>query len=223
MNYEWAITSKQHTHLELPVSPLEARRVAFPVIRLSADSNSSQVLNNLLHALGDSRPLLVGRLGRYSCGYNDHLRVSHTRGDHEALVVAVDHHHHADRASRETPRVLPHEKLARLLVRRRRLLWVLDHNVEHLGEILPQAVTCTPLDPPTRRWHKALDCRGVVSASELFLLGLLSRDNRDSEKFLIHTTVEIKNLEHFFRSFLKSEMCGMAFLPVKFTCAEERF
>jgi len=69
----------------------------------------------------------------------------------QPLVIAVDHDHHADRTSRESPAVLPGKELVPAIV------WILDFDSEHLGEVLPKAVGCGGLNTSSGSWDKSLD------------------------------------------------------------------
>lgn len=78
------------------------------------------------------------------------------------------------------------------------------------------------LDTSSSGRDKSLDGRGIKASCELFLLRLYTRNYRNGQEILVHPSVQVKDLSHFGIGFLFGEMCGMAFLPQKFTCTNER-
>ncbi len=63
---------------------------------------------------------------------------------------------------------------------------------------VPVAQQC--LDGAARRRNVRLDGGGVVAASELLLLCLAAPDDGDGEQFLVHTPVQVKDLQHLCQS-----------------------
>jgi hypothetical protein len=63
---------------------------------------------------------------------------------------------------------------------------------------VPVAQQC--LDGAARRRDVRLDGGGVVAASELLLLRLATPDDGDGEQLLVHTPVQVKDLQHLYPS-----------------------
>ena len=58
-------------------------------------------------------------------------------------------------------------------------------DVEHLGEVLSQAVRGRALNATAIGGDVAFDGCGVITASELLVLGLLSPNDRNSQKLFV--------------------------------------
>ena len=138
------------------------------------------------------------------------------RREDQPLVIAVHHDHYADRTSGETPAVLPGKELVPAIV------WILDFDAEHLGEVLSQAVGGSGLDASSSCWDKALNSGCVQTPCELFVLRLDPRDDGDCEELFVHPSVEVKDLAHFRIGFLFRQEGGVAFLPEELASANER-
>ncbi len=80
------------------------------------------------------------------------------------LVITMDHDHDAQGSGGEAPGVLP--AVLPLLIN------CLELDVEHLGEVLAEAVRGASLDPSACVWNEALHCRCVQAASEFLCLRL---------------------------------------------------
>ncbi len=63
---------------------------------------------------------------------------------------------------------------------------------------VPVAQQC--LDGAACRRDVGLDGGGVVAASELLLLRLAAPDDGDGEQLLVHTPVQVKDLQHLYPS-----------------------
>jgi len=98
---------------------------------------------------------------------------------------------------------------------------VLDEDVEHLraGEVLPETMRCRALDTTARSGDKAFNGRCVESTSELFLLGLDARNDRDGEEVFVHLAIEVEDLAHFGVGFGFGEIGGVTFLPEELACS----
>lgn len=164
--------------------------------------------------------LLLVRLDRDSTRDDNSLDTRNLRREYQALVIAVDHDHNANRPGTQTPAVLPHIQL--LLASR--IIGVLDDDVEHLGarEVLTETMGSCTLDTASGSRDEALHGRRVQSTCELLLLGLDTGNDRDSEKVLVYFAVELEDLTHFRVGFRLCEVSGVSFLPEEFACAEER-
>jgi len=147
---------------------------------------------------------------------DDHLDVRNARGEDQPLVIAVHHNHYANRTSGEAPAVLPGKELVPAIV------WILDFDAEHLGEILSQAMGGRALDASSGRRDKALDGGRVQTPRELFVLRLDPRYNGDREELFVHLSVEVKDLAHFRVGFLFRHEGGVALLPQELASANER-
>ncbi|KAF1760384.1 hypothetical protein GCK72_008633 [Caenorhabditis remanei] len=66
-----------------------------------------------------------------------------------------------------------------------------------------------------------LDGRCEVTTGELLLLGFASLDDRDGEKFIVDTGVEIQNLEDFLLGVGCVGVSGVTLLPQELAGAEE--
>ena len=153
-----------------------------------------------------------------------HLRGRHARRQHQALVVAVHHDHHADRARRQAPAVLPHElalyaspapAAPTAAVR-------LVADVEHAREVLAQTVRRGALDRATVRRHERLHRRRVQTARELLLLGLAALDPGHGEQLLVDARVVVKDLQHLLLRLLLRRVRAVALLPQELARADER-
>lgn len=204
-------------HLELPVVVLEAGRVAVTEVGLGLDARLDEVLGDAVRLVVELVAQLVARLGRDARRDDDDLELGDARGEDEALVVAVDHDHDAERARREAPRVLPHVQLVAAGVGR-----VLDRDVEHLGEVLAEAVRRAALDAATRRRDEALDRGRVEAAGKLLLLRLDTGDDGDGEELLVHAAVQVEDLEHLLVGLGLGLERRVALLPQELARAQER-
>jgi hypothetical protein len=92
-------------------------------------------------------------------------------------------------------------------------VWVLDCDVEHLGEMLTETMRRGCLDTSTCGWDKAFDSGGVVGSWELLVDGFGALDNGNSEQLLVDIGVPVQDLQDFGASLLLCKMCGVAFLP----------
>ena len=148
---------------------------------------------------------------------DDHLSGSHTRRQHQTLVVTVDHNHHTDRTGGQTPTVLPDKlTLYKSNPRKRhtaRFSFIGD--VEHLGEVLTQAVGSGSLDSTAVGRDEGFDGGGVETASELFLLRLATLNDRDSQDLFIHTSVVVEDLQDFFFGLFLCSESTVTFLRVR--------
>jgi hypothetical protein len=100
---------------------------------------------------------------------------------------------------------------------------VLDGDVEHLGEVLPEAVRRAALDSATGGGDEALDGGGVEAAGELLLLRLDSGDDGNGEKLLVDATVQLEDLEDLGVGFGLGLERRVALLPEELARAEEGF
>lgn len=128
----------------------------------------------------------------------------------------MDHDHHTQRTGGKTPRVLV--RIQSTL----RLVWRLDGNVKHLGEVLTQMVRSGSLDTSAGGRDETLYSGGVITTGELFLFRLFTGDDGHSEDIFIDLSVEIENVENFLVSIGLVEEGGVAFLPEKFSGTKER-
>lgn len=207
---------RRGTYAELPVGVLESRGVSLPEIGLGPHSSSDELLLDperlVLHLVLD----LLGRVLVDTSGDDDDLELGDARGKDESLVVSVDHDHDSDTPRRESPTVLPHVELLS-----GRTTGVLDGDVEHLGEVLSEAVRRSTLDSSSGGRDESLDGRRVESSGELLLLRLDSRDDRDGEELFVDALVEGEDLEDLRVGLLGGEERGVALLPEELSGSEE--
>mmetsp|Transcript_18638 Transcript_18638/g.47989 ORF Transcript_18638/g.47989 Transcript_18638/m.47989 type:complete len:276 (+) Transcript_18638:867-1694(+) len=187
---------------------LPARRVICARVGHGAHARGDELRGDLVRF---PRKLVARALLRD--GDHNHLRGRDARRQDEALVVRVHHHHHADRARRQPPRVLPGDRLVRVLV------LVLD--LEHLAEVLPEAVARGTLDPAACVWDEALHSRRVVASGELLLFGLLALHHRHREQLLVHATVKVKDIQHLLVRVRLVRVRRVPLLPQELGRAEE--
>ena len=201
--------------LELPVVELPRGSVALAGVDVGADAGlleGGEELVNLLHV----RVLLLGRhLGGETDGDEDGLDLGDTGREDETLVVTVDHDHDTDDTGGQTPRVLPDMDVLALLG------GVLDSDVEHLGEVLAQAVRSGALDTATVGRNVALDGGGVVTTGELLGLGLAAANDGDGEELLVDTGVELEDLENLLAGGLLGKVGSVTLLPHELAGTEE--
>ena len=103
-----------------------------------------------------------------------------------------------------------------------RVLRVLDGDVEHLGEVLAEAVRRAALDAAPGRRDEALDGRRVQAAGELLLLRLDARDDGDGEELLVDAAVQVEDLEHLLVGLRLGLERRVALLPQELARAQER-
>ncbi|CAZ80693.1 unnamed protein product [Tuber melanosporum] len=60
--------------------------------------------------------------------------------------------------------------------------WVLDDDIEHLGEVLAEAVGCCTLNSTTGGWDVSLAGGSEEAPGELLLPSLTTSDSWDSEE-----------------------------------------
>ena len=126
----------------------------------------------------------------------------------------MDHDGDADGSGGASPGVLPHHAPSAVLV--------LVLNLEHLGEVLAEAVRSRALDASAGVGHEGLHRGGVKPARELLLLGLDARDDGHGEELLVHPAVEVEDVSHLLvRVSLVGER-GVTLLPQKFSRSDER-
>ncbi|CAZ85152.1 unnamed protein product [Tuber melanosporum] len=72
--------------------------------------------------------------------------------------------------------------------------WVLDDDVEHLGEVLAEAVGCRTLNSTAGGRDVSLAGGGEEASGELLLLSLTASDGWDSEELRVNACVPFENL-----------------------------
>lgn len=209
-------------YLLFPVIELVPRSVSVPQVSLRPDARLLQPLRKFVAGVIDGLPLIVGGALGDTTRNNNNLDARHPGGKNQALVVAVDHDHDTDGSGTQSPRVLPHEQLLALaggVVR------IFNTDVEHLwsAEVLTKTVRGSGLDTSSCGRDEALDSGGVQATSELLLLRLDTWDNRNGQKILVHSTVEIEDVSNFRVRFSLGQMSSVAFLPQELSGSEERF
>ena len=121
---------------EFPMIELPARIVVVPQVDVHSDIG---LLEILVECVGSSVDFFLFTLEGNR--HDDHLVVSCPWRQHQPFVVSVVHRHYSDRAGCETPTRLPHQLLL--------LLYVLEHNVKHFGEVLAEVVGSCSLNSPS--------------------------------------------------------------------------
>ena len=187
---------------------LPARVVVVPVVNLGAHAERQQLTHNFLRLLNDLRSFFLA-----GDRHHDDLGRRHAWRQDEAFVVTVPHDHHSDAPGGQSPRVLPGELLLSLLV--------LEPNIEHLAEVLPQTVRGRALDSSSVGRDEALDGRRVVAAGELLELTLLAFDDRDRQEVFVDLGVEVEDLPDLDCGLLQGRVGGVAFLPEELAGPEE--
>lgn len=208
------LKKRKKTYSHLPVVKLPSRSVPLPQISLCPDTRCHQfplqlqtrIINRLVLSLTLTQP------NRDNC---DLLKGDSGRQD-ETLVITVDHDHDTQRTGGETPRVLVRVQSTL------RLVWRLDGNVKHLGEVLSQVVGSSGLDTSARGGDETFHSGGVITTGKLFLLGLFTGDDGHSEDIFVDLSVELENVEDFLVSIGLVEEGGVAFLPEELSGTEER-
>mmetsp|Transcript_4792 Transcript_4792/g.11378 ORF Transcript_4792/g.11378 Transcript_4792/m.11378 type:complete len:265 (+) Transcript_4792:962-1756(+) len=126
----------------------------------------------------------------------------------------MDQDHDANGTRCETPRILPGMLL--FLVR------VLERDVEHLCEILSEAVGRGTLDPSSGGRNERLDGGSVQTASELFFLSLLPLDHRDGEQILVDILVQLEDGQDLLLGLAPVGERRVSLLPEELARADER-
>ena len=208
--------------LHLPLVELEASRVALTVVEVGANTGGLEGLGQLVDLVDDVLAVLVRGLVVETDGNKDSLDVGNARWDNETLVVTVHENHDTDRTSGETPAVLPNVNLVSLLAILDDLLVVFNGNVEHLREVLAQAMRCCGLDTSADGGNETLDGGRVVCARELLVDGLGTLDDRNGKELLVDGRIVVQNLHDFLASLLLGHVCGVTLLPQELSRTEER-
>lgn len=212
----------QRDTAEFPLVELPAGGVTFSQIALGADAGVAEGGNEALNLAVELLALLIGGLGGDTDGDDDGLGVSDTRREDETAVVTVDHDHDTEGTGGQTPGVLPHVERSGLLLVVALGGGVLDGDTEHLTEVLAQTVGGTTLDTTTGGGDVALNGGGVETTGELLLLGLLTLDNRNSQKFLVDTSIEVEDCHNLLVSTLLGQVGCVTLLPQELSGSEER-
>lgn len=139
------------TYLLLPVVELPTREVGVPQVRFGLDTSLFQILHELFTRIVDLRLVTLVDTTRD----DDRLDARNARREDQPLVITMHHDHYADHTSRKSPAVLPSKELVPAIV------WILDFDAKHLGEVLPEAVGGGALDTSSSSWDKSLDGGGV--------------------------------------------------------------
>jgi hypothetical protein len=79
------------------------------------------------------------------------------------------------------------------------------------------------LNTTARGRNKTFNRSGIEGTSELLLLGLDTRNDRDSKEFLVHAAVQVEDLPDFLISLGLGKVSSMALLPQELPSTEERF
>lgn len=208
------------TRLLLPIVELVTGSVPVAKICLCANADLLKLARKVRTGIVDSGTLLVSRLGGDAARDDDNLDRGNPGREDKTLVVSVDHDHDADRACGETPRVLPDESLGPA----GGICRILDGDIEHLRarEVLSEAVRGRTLNSTAGGGDEALDGSCVETPGELLLLGLNAGDDGHGEELLVHSSVEVEDLEHLLVRFRLGQMRGVALLPQELASTEER-
>ena len=87
-------------------------------------------------------------------------------------------------------------------------------DVEHLGEVLTQAVRGGGLNSTTVGGNEGFDGGGVETSSKLFFLGLSTLDHGNSQQLFINTSIIIKDFNDFLLGFFLGSESTVTFLQV---------
>lgn len=215
----WAKLETEWDTLELPVVELVAWGVRLTEIGLDAEARLLKAFGDGVNLVEEGFTLVLGNLVVETAWDNDDLEVGDAWWEDETLVVTVNHDHDTNDTGGETPRVLPDKERILLLT----LLgsWVLDSDVEHLGEVLTQAMGSGALDTTSSGWNVTLDGGGEKTSGELFLLSLLSLDGWDGEELRVNVRVVLENLHDFVLGILSVQVSGVTLLPQELSGTEE--
>ena len=208
----------QRHAFEFPVVEFPAGGI-IPVVDQRADVAGFEHGEESLRLFQEALAVLGRGLCGEADGHDDDLEFGGARREDEALVVAVHEDHDADGASRKAPAVLPDVDGRFLLTFFR--AGVLDGDVEHLAEVLSQAVGCAGLDATACGRDEAFDGGGVVCAREFLVVGLDALDDGDGQEVFIYGGVVVEDLSYFFAGAFFRQMRCVAFLPEKFAGAQK--
>lgn len=132
----------------------------------------------------------------------------------------MNHNHDTQGTGRQTPRVLP--DVHSLLLLTRLGGGVLNSDVEHLTEVLAQAMGGTTLNTTASCRDVTLNGSGVETTSKFLFLGLLALDHGNGKKLGVNIGIPVKNLQHFFPGSILSQVGSVALLPQELTSTQER-
>ncbi|KAH0389325.1 prolyl-tRNA synthetase, partial [Aureobasidium melanogenum] len=98
---------------------------------------------------------------------------------------------------------------------------VLNGDVEHLGEVLTQAVRGTSLDTTASGGNETFDGGGVVGTGELLSDGLAALDDGDCQQLVVNSLVVVENLKNLLASVLLGHVSGVTLLPQELARTDE--
>ncbi|GET87838.1 prolyl-tRNA synthetase, putative [Leishmania tarentolae] len=206
----------QRHALHFPVVEPPPGAVVVAQVALRAHAALAQLALQPPAACKQLLPRILRRVLRDPHRDDDHLCRRNARRHHHAAVVTVHHDHHADHTRRQPPAVLPRDQ--RLLV----VLRVLEADVEHLAEVLPQVVARRALAPAPNSLNERLHRRRVVPASELLLLRLAPAHHRHRQKLLVHRRIALQDVQHLLRALLRLRPRAVPLLPQELASPNER-
>ena len=215
LNVLGADLDAQRRTLELSISELEARRVVLAVIASDADVGLAEIGLDALAGVVDLIADLIGGVLRETNSDDNDLGLGDARGQHKTLVVGVDHDHDTNGPGGVAPRVLPAKQL--LLV----ALGVLNRDVEHLAEVLAQAVRRGTLDTAARAGDVALTAERVERTGKLLGLRLHTLNGGHGKQIRVDVVVVLGDLVDLLLGALAREVGGVALLPQELTRAKE--
>lgn len=213
------LDTQRHT-AEFPFVELPAGGVALTHVGFGANAGSGEDGSQTIDFAIQLLALFICGLGSDADRDDYGLGLCNARGQDQATVVTVDHDHNTQGTGGETPGVLPDVQSRLLLIALDR--GILDGDVEHLTEVLAKTVRCTTLNTTASGRDITLNGCGIETTSKLFLFGLLTLDNRNSQEFLVDPSIEVKNLDNFVISTLLGQVCRVALLPEELSGSEKR-
>ena len=101
------------------------------------------------------------------------------------------------------------------------VILILEHDFEHLGEVLAEMVRRGALDASATDGDVKLHSSSVLCASEALICGLTTSDDRAGQELFVDLCIDLLNLVLEHSSILLRCVCCMPLLPEELTSANE--
>jgi hypothetical protein len=144
---------------------------------------------------------------------DDNLQRGHTRRHDKTLIISVHHDHDTNGTSGQAPRCLPRNLTVPLLI------LILD--IEHFAKVLAKVVGSSALNGSSRTSNICLHSGSLITSGEFFLFSLVSRNDRDTKKILIHSLIKLQGLHDHRIGVFERSMSSVTFLPQKLTRSQK--
>jgi hypothetical protein len=102
------------------------------------------------------------------------------------------------------------------------VLGIFNCDLEHFTEVLSQAVGRSSLNTSAVRGDVTFNGCSVVTSSKLLVVCLLTANDRNSKKLLVHPSIQLQDLQDFLSCQLFGKVSSVAFLPQELSGSEER-